>query len=200
MKEPLITLPPSQATELALSVERAYSENKILDRLGAIWAVTFAKCTLAQWAIQTYLIPINGLIYIWSLTFIMLSVVSVYYLHAHQTKLQVLMHQLRVQAALSLGALIAIGFVLYAHWALAVLSTTATAGLVAVLMGMWSLVRATLRRAWEPMMGALLWWGIASEAFKSADRYALLWVGLGLLFAQALPGFMVARRTARYRV
>jgi len=45
---PATSLPPGQDTELALSVERAYREALVTDRLGAIWSLILAKCLLAQ--------------------------------------------------------------------------------------------------------------------------------------------------------
>ena len=45
---PVTSLPPVQETELALSVERAYREALVTDRLGAIWSLILAKCFLAQ--------------------------------------------------------------------------------------------------------------------------------------------------------
>ena len=70
----------------------------------------------------------------------------------------------------------------------------------AALLGSWSLARAALRRAWPPLVGALLWWGIAATALRAPADEALLWLGLGMLSAQALPGFAVASREARQRV
>jgi hypothetical protein len=51
------------------------------------------------------------------------------------------------------------------------------------------------------MVGAMLWWAAAGQAFRDADERALLWVGLGFLAAQALPGFArLARRRREQRV
>jgi len=200
MPAPLTSLPVAQETELALSVERAYSEAVVTERLGAIWALTLAKCFSAQWAINYYLIPVNGLVYIWTLTLAMLSAASLYYLHAHQVRLKVFSTHLRLHAAMILGGVVALGFIVYARFALGALSNATAAGLMSALMGTWSLARATLRRAWELFLGALLWWGVAGEALQSPNDKALLWLGLGLLFAQALPAFSVAARTARLRV
>jgi hypothetical protein len=200
MAEFVTTLPPAQETELVLSVERAYSEAIVTERLGAIWALTFAKCFLAQWAINTYLIPVNGLVYIWTLTLTMLTVASLYYLHAHRVPLRAVSTHLRIHAAIFLGGIVVQGFIVYAHFALGAMAASTTAGLMAAVMGTWSLIRAALRRAWEPFLGALLWWGLAGQALRGSDHQALLWLGLGLMFAQALPAFIVARRTARLRV
>lgn len=70
------SLPSGADTELALSVERAYREVIVLDRLGAIWSVILAKCLLAQWAINEFSIPISGLRYIWLLTLSMAVVAT----------------------------------------------------------------------------------------------------------------------------
>ncbi|MFM2382603.1 MAG: hypothetical protein RL515_590 [Verrucomicrobiota bacterium] len=194
------SLPPVQETELALSVERAYREALVTDRLGAIWSLILAKCFLAQWAIARYSIPVSGAFYIWTLTLVMGTVASLYYLHAHRVKLYLLPTHFRVNAAVLGGLLVSLGFVAYARFALGAIEAPVAAALGAALLGSWSLARAALRRAWPPLVGALLWWGLAATALRAPAGEAMLWLGLGMLGAQALPGFAVAAREARQRV
>ena len=197
---PATSLPSGQDTELALSVERAYREALVTDRLGAIWSLILAKCLLAQWAITQYSIPVRGAFYVWTLTLVMGTVASLYYLHAHRVKLYLLPTHFRVNAAVLVGLLVSLGFVAYARFALGAIEAPVAAALGAALLGSWSLARAALRRAWPPLIGALLWWGIAATALRAPADEALLWLGLGMLGAQALPGFAVAAREARQRV
>jgi len=197
---PATSLPPGQDTELALSVERAYREALVTDRLGAIWSLILAKCLLAQWAITQYSIPVSGAFYVWTLTLVMGTVASLYYLHAHRVKLYLLPTHFRVNAAVLVGLLVSLGFVAYARFALGAIEAPVGAALGAALLGSWSLARAALRRDWPPLIGALLWWGIAATALRAPADEALLWLGLGMLGAQALPGFAVAAREARQRV
>ena len=194
------SLPPVQETELALSVERAYREALVTDRLGAIWSLILAKCFLAQWAITQYSIPVSGAFYVWTLTLVMGTVASLYYLHAHRVKLYLLPTHFRVNAAVLAWLLVSLGFVAYARFALGAIEAPAAAALGAALLGSWSLARAALRRAWPPLVGSLLWWGLAATALRAPASEAMLWLGLGLLGAQALPGFAVAAREARQRV
>ena len=197
---PATSLPPVQETELALSVERAYREALVTDRLGAIWSLILAKCFLAQWAITQYSIPVSGAFYIWTLTLVMGTVASLYYLHAHRVKLYLLPTHFRVNAAVLAGLLVSLGFVAYARFALGAIDAPVAAALGAALLGSWSLARAALRRAWPPLVGALLWWGLAATALRAPANEAMLWLGLGMLGAQALPGFAVAAREARQRI
>ncbi len=197
---PATSLPPGQDTELALSVERAYREALVTDRLGAIWSLILAKCFLAQWAITQYSIPVSGAFYVWTLTLVMGTVASLYYLHAHRVKLYLLPTHFRVNAAVLGGLLVSLGFVAYARFALGAIEAPVAAALGAALLGSWSLARAALRRAWPPLVGALLWWGLAATALRAPASEAMLWLGLGMLGAQALPGFAVAAREARQRV
>ncbi len=197
---PVTSLPPAHDTELSLSVERAYRESLVTDRLGALWSLILAKCFLAQWAIGAFAIPVSGPLYVWTLTLIMGAVASLYYLHAHRVGLSLLPTHFRVNAAVLAGLLVALGFVAYAYFALRLLPAPLAAALAAVLLGSWSLARAALRRAWPPLAGAFLWWGVAGTALRAPAEQALLWLGLGLLCAQALPGFAVAARAARRRV
>lgn len=197
---PVTSLPPAQDTELSLSVERAYRESLVTDRLGALWSLIMAKCFLAQWAILRFAIPVSGPLYIWTLTLVMATVASVYYLHAHRVRLYLLPTHFRVNAAVLAGLVVALGFVTYAYFALGLLSAPLAAALAAVLLGSWSLARAALRRAWPPLFGAFLWWGLAATALRAPADQALLWLGVGLLAAQALPGFAVASQAARRRV
>jgi hypothetical protein len=191
------SLPAAADTELSLSVERAYREAVVVDRLGALWALILAKCFLAQWAIDRFVIPIDGLRYVWSLTLAMAFVATVLYLRAHRAALVRFPFQLRVGSAVGLGLGAALACLLYAHLVLGQPSAAVTAGLACALGGAWALTRAALKRAPEPLVGAVLWWGLAATALAGADVDALLWVGLGLLGAQAIPGFALARRLER---
>lgn len=197
---PVTSLPPAQDTELSLSIERAYREALVTDRLGAIWSLILAKCFLAQWAIERYNIPVRGFFLIWTLTLIMGAVASLFYLHAHRVKLYLLPTHFRVNAALLAGLIVALGFVAYVRFALGALSAPVAAALAAMLLGSWALGRAALRRAWPPLVGAFLWWGLAATLLQAPAHEAMLWLGLGLLGAQALPGFAVAAQAARQRV
>lgn len=193
----LTTLPSKSGTELALSVERAYREAVILDRLGALWSLILAKCFLAQWAINQYQIPISGMRYIWSLTLTMALLATVMYLRAHHLSLRLFPNQFRVGAAILAGLIISAGFIFYAHYALNLVSFALAMSVVATLMGAWSLARASLRFAYEPLLGTILWWCLASLILHGSDNDAMAWMGVGLLMAQSLPGFALARRTER---
>ncbi len=197
MSDALTSLPAGQATELSLSVERAYREALVINRLGALWALILAKCFLAQWAIGRFAIPVNGLIYIWTLTLTMALVATAYYLHAHRIAIRFFPTQVRVGSAGLLGLVVALAFVAYAHLGLNLITLAATAGLSAALLGSWSMTQAAMRRAWEPLLGALVWWSAALMAMHGRDADALLGIGAGFLFAQALPGFILCLRMAR---
>ena len=132
---PATSLPPVQETELALSVERAYREALVTDRLGAIWSLILAKCLLAQWAITQYSIPVSGAFYVWTLTLVMGTVASLYYLHAHRVKLYLLPTHFRVNAAVLAGLVVSLGFVAYARFALGAIEAPVAAALGAALLG-----------------------------------------------------------------
>ena len=191
------SLPSGPNTELALSVERAYREVIVLDRLSAIWSVIFAKCLLAQWAINEFSIPISGLRYIWLLTLSMAVIATGLYLRAHQSKINFLPNQLRVGTAFFVGIVVSLSFIFYAHFALKLFSTITATALTCMIFGLWSLARASLRNAYPPLVGALTWWILAGYALVSKDSHALLWLGLGMFFAQALPSFALARQTEK---
>ena len=96
MTVPLTSLPPQDGAELALSVERAYREGEVLDRLEALWSLILAKCFLLQWAIDAYALPVRGLVYVWLLTFAMAGAASALYLRAHRLRLRLLPWRARV--------------------------------------------------------------------------------------------------------
>ncbi|GBL42522.1 hypothetical protein LBMAG55_15280 [Verrucomicrobiota bacterium] len=201
MPAPLTSLPPEENAELTLSVERAFREAAVLERLEAIWAVILAKCFLLQWAIEAFQIPIRGLVYVWLLTFAMATMASALYLRANRMSLRVVPWQSRVSSALLAGLLLGLGSLAYAHGARGWLPAGAAAGLACGLLGNWALVRGVLSGASEQYVGAVAWWVFGWQAAQDHDGRALLWVGLGFLGAQALPGFVrLARRRREQRV
>jgi len=195
------SLPPAGSAELALSIERAYREVAVLERLEALWALILAKCFLLQWAIDAYAVPVRGLVYVWLLTFAMAAFASFLYLRAHRVSLRLLPWHARVSGALLAGLLVALAALAYAQGALGALAPAIAAGLACVLLGGWSLARASLGRSPEAFAGALAWWALAWGAAHDVDGRALLWIGVGWLVAQACPGFArLARRRREQRV
>ncbi|MEY2751018.1 MAG: hypothetical protein RLZZ550_989 [Verrucomicrobiota bacterium] len=201
MPVPPTSLPPANNAELALSVERAYREGEVLDRLEALWALILAKCFVLQWAIDAYALPVRGLVYVWLLTLAMAAAATGLYLRAHRLRLGLLPWRGRVTTALLVGLLVGLGALAYAHGARGLLPAGAAAALACVLLGNAALVRAALVGGPEPLAGALVWWAAGAQAFRDDEGRALLWVGLGFLAAQALPGFArLARRRREQRV
>lgn len=178
-------------------MERAYREARVLDRLGGLWSLILAKCLLAQWAIAKYAIPVSGLAYVWSLSLTMAVLASALYLRANRMPLSVIPVLRRVSGCVLLAFAVAGGFVLYASFALDAFGPAAASGLCSALAGGWSLSRAALRKAWEPLLGAFLWWGLAGTALRAPDDEALLWPGLGWLLASALPSFALSLKAGR---
>ena len=62
-----------------------------------------------------------------------------------------------------------------------------------------AMVQGALRRRAEPLLGSLAWWASAWLALGQPDELALACVGAGLLFGQALPGFVLTRDADRRR-
>jgi len=77
------------------------------------------------------------------------------------------------------------------------LAASSPAGGGGGVLGRWWGGRGGRRGDPGPLGGAVLWWGWAAPAVPGASAVALLWVGLGFLLAQALPGFALARRLER---
>lgn len=197
--DPAVSLPAVADAELALSLERAHRETRVLDRLGAVWALLLAKCCLLQAAILHWAVPIRGLLYIWVLSLVLGALASFHYLRAHRAELAIVPVNLRVGASLLAGLLIAGLGAAHATFALDLVEHSAFAAICCALGGVHALVQATMRRAGAPLLGALAWWAAAWRALGQPDDVALAWVGAGLLVGQAVPGFFLAWAADRRR-
>ena len=187
------SLPPAADAELALSLERAHRETRVLDRLGAVWALLLAKCCLLQAAILRWEIPVRGILYVWILSFALGAMASFHYLRAHRAELALVPFNLRVGALLLLGlAAVFLGAV-HATFSLGLAAPAALAALFCALGAVHALVQGALRRQVAPVLGAVAWWVAAWQALGRPDDLALACVGAGCLLGQALPGFALAR-------
>jgi len=194
-----VTLPAGADAELALSLERAHRETRVLDQLAAVWALLLAKCCLLQAAILHWSIPIGGLLYIWSLSVVLGLLASFHYLRAHEAELAIIPVNLRAATSLLLGLLITFLGAAHATFALGLASPGALAALACALGAVHAMVQGALRRRVEPILGALAWWAAAWQALRQPDDLALACVGVGLLLGQALPGFAMVREARRRR-
>lgn len=182
-------LPDLAEAELALSLERAYRETRVVDRLVAIWALLLAKCCLLQAAILRWDIPVSGLVYVWCLSLSLGLLASFHYLRAHRAELALVPANRRAGAALLAGLLVVLAGAAQATFGLGLLSPPALAALACGLGGVQALTQAALRRRTEPALGAVAWWAVAWLALRQGGAGALACVGLGCLFGSALPGF-----------
>lgn len=194
-----VTLPAGADAELALSLERAHRETRVLDRLVAVWSLLLAKCCLLQAAILHWSIPIRGLLYIWALSVALGLLASFHYLRAHQAELTIIPVNLRAATGLLLGLAITLLGAVHATFALGLASPAALAALACALGAVHAMVQGALRRRAEPLIGSLAWWASAWLALGQPDELALACVGAGLLFGQALPGFVLTRDADRRR-
>lgn len=194
-----VMLPAGADAELALSLERAHRETRVLDRLVAVWSLLLAKCCLLQAAILHWSIPIGGLVYIWSLSVALGLLATFHYLRAHQADLAIIPVNVRAATSLLLG--LAVTFLGGAHatFGLGLASPAALAALTCALGAVHAMVQGALRRRAEPLVGSLAWWAAAWQALRQPDDLALACVGAGLLLGQALPGFVLTRDADRRR-
>lgn len=194
-----VTLPPGADAELALSLERAHRETRVLDRLTAVWALLLAKCCLLQSAILHWSIPIGGLAYVWSLSLALGVLATYHYLRAHEVELAVIPVNRRVGTVLCLGLLITFLGAAHATFALGLVAPPALGALACSLGAVHALAQGALRRHAAPVLGSLAWWTSAWCALRQPDDLALACVGMGCLLGHALPGFAMVREAGRRR-
>lgn len=194
-----VTLPAGADAELALSLERAHRETRVLDRLVAVWSLLLAKCCLLQAAILHWSIPVGGLLYIWTLSVVLGLLASFHYLRAHEAELSIIPVNLRAATSLLLGLSITFLGAAHATFTLGLVSPAALAALACALGAVHAMVQGALRRRVEPLVGSLAWWAAGWLAIRQPDDLALACVGAGLLFGQALPGFVLTRDAGRRR-
>jgi hypothetical protein len=193
------TLPAPVDAELALSLERAHRETRVLDLLVGVWALLLAKCCLLQAAIFYWSIPISGLFYIWALSLTLGALATFHYLRAHRTELKIIPTNRRTGSALLFGIFVTLAGSAHAVFALQLATPSALASLACSLGGIYACVHGTMRRRPEPLIGALIWWIAAWQCLRQPADFALVGVGLGLIFGQALPAFALVRAANRYR-
>jgi hypothetical protein len=192
-------LPSPVDAELALSLERAHRETRVLDLLVGVWALLLAKCCLLQAAILYWSIPISGLFYIWALSLSLGVFATFHYLRAYRTELKIIPTNRRTGSALLFGIFLTLTGSAHAVFALELATPSALAALACSLGGIHACVQGAMRRRPEPLLGALIWWIAAWQCLRQPVDFALVCVGLALIFGQALPAFALVRAANRYR-
>lgn len=179
--------PQTESAELEIALERSSQVSASRMLLLVFWGLIMAKCTLLQWAILKYNVPIDGGLFIWAPTFLFGAVCSFIYGKVtleefHRTPLTSRLVRgiwAAVIAAMSLFGVVAVG--------LADLSAYLLPAIFAVLMGVGFFIQGMLDPKPYLRTAAIGWWLGSIWLFYESNVTALLSLSILIIALQVVP-------------
>jgi len=171
--------------ELALERSARVSASRML--LLVFWGLILAKCTLLQWAILTYDVPVDGGLFIWMPTFIFGAVCSFIYGKVtleefHKTPLTSRLVRGIWAACITAMALLGVVAV-----GLGGMSPYLLPAMLAVLMGVGFFIQGMVDPRPYLRAAAIGWWLGSVWLFYEANVNALLSLSILIIALQVVP-------------
>ncbi len=174
-------------TEIELALERGQRIAPFRGLLFLFWGLILAKCCLAQWAIVTYAIPIDGVVFVWLPSIFFGLVCTVVYARLtlqefHRAPLTTnLVRGIWLACAVSLGlfASVGVGF--------GGVAPTLLPAILSVLLGMGYCIHGFLDHRRLFLLCAVGWWIGSGWLFYLNNLDALLWLAAMLIALQVAP-------------
>ncbi|WOO41526.1 hypothetical protein [Rubellicoccus peritrichatus] len=188
---------PYDMAQIELALEQSQHQVSFRSLLFIFWGVIVAKCSLLQWAIYSYNLPIDGWVYVWAPSFIFGILCMVVYAKSslgEKTKAPLTTRLMR-------GLWIACGaaFIIFIMESIVFggFSPFLLPGIFAVLMGVGYFIQgvAESRKLYE-LLG-IGWWLGACALLWLANVNTLAWLSAMLIALQAAPATVVYLQNKR---
>lgn len=187
----MLKSPSHEFAEVQLALEKGYRLTPFRGLLFLFWGLILAKCSLVQWSIITYQVPIDGLLYIWTPSIIFGIVCTVVYARLtleefHRAPLtNNLVRGIWVACAISLALLgiVGVGFQEFSPWLLP--------AMLAVMLGLGYCIHGFLDKRPLFFFAAAGWWLGSVWLFYLANTDTLLWLAGMLVAFQVAPSTLL---------
>jgi hypothetical protein len=153
------------------------------------------KCFILEYLVLDYALPINSMLYIWSLSIFMATVATVIYLRL-QVDESTTGHPFPPSAAIWCVCLIGILLVIVAGFSLERLDLLQIPALLSILLGFAYCAQGLLEKKIRHIFSAFGWWLGAAILFRQDSINGLLYFALFILLFTVVPTFssMIKRR------
>lgn len=183
----MLSSPAHDFKQVQLALEKGRRAAPFRGLLFLFWGLILAKCCAVQWAIVTYAVPIDGVLFIWLPTLFFGAVCTVVYARLtleefHRAPLTTnLVRGIWVACAVSLAvfAIVGVGFKGF--------TLTLLPAILAVILGLGYCIHGFLDQRRLYFICAVGWWLSSVWLFYLNSLNALLWLALMLLVLQVAP-------------
>ncbi|MGZ0654687.1 hypothetical protein ACWPKO_16290 [Coraliomargarita sp. W4R53] len=154
--------------------------------ISALWGLLFTKCFTLEFLVRHYEVPINSVVYVWTLSIFMASVATIIYSNVHSEERGALAKHPKCLAILIIGSSAAL---LVAH---SLLPTTSTPGLslalAAVTLSIYNILRLNEQRNTLRIVLAIAWLASAATITRLGSPAGFLVFAVSLFVLCVIPG------------
>ncbi|MCH2156062.1 MAG: hypothetical protein MK080_08665 [Opitutales bacterium] len=173
---------------MQIALETGADTARFRTLLTVFWGMVFAKCFVLEYAVQLYAVPINSVIYVWTLSLTMATVVTFIHIRARNfnpLSLQATTPRLikRVWIAVFISALI----FAVASKTFGIFPSLLLPGLFSVMLGIGFFIQSSMIHKRIFAIAAIGWWAVAIPLLAGPYRVNLFWFGIAILALQVVP-------------
>lgn len=179
--------PESQIQQLEAALQQGSRPSRFQGILMLFWGLIFAKLFIVEYAVQIYEIPVNSVIYIWSLTLIMGSACTFAYLKAGPVRESYRARSQRLLRDIWLACFVAMILGAAASFLLATVNPFHTPAFFALILGIGFFLQGGIYEGNVFRILGVAWWGAALFLFTRVDVQSFAWFSLFLILFQVIP-------------
>jgi len=181
--------------ELELALEKSRQVPGFRSVIAFFWGLILAKCLFAQWAFETYHLPINPGFYVWTLSLVGSGAISAGYAWWLFRELPTMPLSGRVASATWVGCGLGFAVLVAVSLLLEAFNPFLLPAIAAVLLGVGYYIHSVAQRQIMYKAVAVGWWLSALWLATQSNINSLGWMALCLILFQAAPaGWMFLRR------
>jgi hypothetical protein len=151
------------------------------------WGLILAKCLLLQWAIIHYSIPVNGLLFVWTPSFIFAALCVAVYLSTHAEDYATLPKRQRILSNLRYGLIAVVVILTIASLGMGTFAPLLLPGVAALLAGISFLAEGVYTKRRLYLALGIVWWIGAIALLATPTPSALGGLALLTLILVVIP-------------
>lgn len=153
-----------------------------------LWGLLFTKCFVLEFLVHYYAVPINSMLYVWSLSIFMATIATIVYV-----KLRIeesgLKNNFPPHLAIWVSSLIGMLLMVAASFGFPNFSIMQIPSFLAVLLGLSYCAQGLMTKHLSDIFSAFGWWLGGAMLFRQTDLYGLLTFAFCIIIFTVLPAF-----------
>ncbi|MDP4609560.1 MAG: hypothetical protein NWT02_00050 [Opitutales bacterium] len=154
-----------------------------------LWGLLFTKCFVLEFLVHYYAVPINSMLYVWSLSIFMATIATIVYVRLRIEE-DGLKNNFPPHLAIWVASLIGMLLMVAGSFTFPNFSIMQIPSFLAVLLGLSYCTQGLMTKRLTDIFSAFGWWLGASMLFRQVDLFGLLTFAFCIILFTVLPALL----------